>query len=527
MPENQDQPKRFKVLVSEDRLKAWVKVLGTATPDFEPPTAVDVLAALKNARIEQNDDVRARVQEMVATITKACAEAKGQGPPKLPDGYLVAEGVEAEEGEDGKFEYAPALWEKIRKPDEHEQIDFFARNAIVTVAEGDVIGRVLPPKDGIVGVDVFGAKRPPKKAKGQAVKLGPGVQLAPNDPTTVVAGSAGRVAEENGKVRLYEVLDVQGDVDFSSGSIDAVVDVMVRGTVRANFKVRTRKGLTVDRVVEAAEVEAGGDITVRGGVFGREGQGFIHAGGAVAASFFNDTRVQAEGDVRFEKEILNSHVITRGTVKGERGTIIGGSVCAREGLEARVIGSDANVATAIVVGTDVNALRRARQMERKAKELRKSAEQIRQSIAPLMANLKRLLPEQRERVTELMCKADEVELHMSDLEEQRQKMLQTAAPRGKPSVLVNEALHPGTHLVIQAREVQFNKLLHGPVRIELRKVDNATQVVAVNQRTASVTVIPATDVDLDAPPDDTFEFKPLTGVQSNEPDQSTADRRPQ
>lgn len=511
----------IEIKVSEDRLKAWGRLRGTSSASFTLPTAPDVIQALEAAKVQITDAVRARAEEAVVSWTNMHAGA-APGEAVYPD-MLLAECPPPKDAEDGRFECAPELHGHRPAPDENAQIDYFAVNAIVTVAAGTVVGKLYPPKNGQPTTDVFGMPIPPRVATGMQVRLGSGLALVDGGDGDVVAATAGRVVEEEGSVRLNEVLEIPGDVDFSSGSLDAVVDVTVQGTIRANFHVRTKKSLTVGRLIEAADVEVGGDVAVRGGVFGHEDAGSLRAGGNVSASFFNETRVEVDGDVTFDKEILNSRVRVKGRIIGERGTVIGGDIYAREGITVRVLGSDACVATSVTVGTDLRKLRRAKRLEKEVREFQKSAEQVRQTIQPLMANVKRLLPEQRERVTELMCKADEVDMRAADAETERSKLLMEAAAHNGASLYVSEALHPGVHVVIDAREFHVSKLMHGPIRIELRKINNITQVAAVNQRTGSVTVIPATDVDLVSCGSDDDEDEEVKGVEKHGADEPTTD----
>ncbi len=507
--------KRLKVHVSEDRLQAWVEVLGMQGESFTPPTADEIVEALECSNLAITDDVRKRAEEVAGQVAAAAEEEKKPQENR----FLVAEGRPAVDAEDGYFDWAPELAEIFKTPAEGAQVDYFSLNAIVTVDAGTVIGKIVAPVEGTPSEDVFGESRPPRKPKGLVVRPAAGVKFAEEGSADVVAEVAGRVIVEPGKVKVSEILDIPGDVDFNSGSVDACVDVHVSGTVRSNFKVRTTKSLNVDRVIEAAHVDVVGDINVRGGIFGQEQAGRVRAGGTITAQLLNEAVVDSDGDIFVNKEILNCNVHTSGKLICANGTIIGGHVQAREGMELRVIGSDAGVATTIGVGIDAYVLRRVRDMQREVKELEKSAQQIRTAVQPLVANMKRLLPAQREKATELMCKADEIDMKVEDLQSESQQILKEAAPEGEPYVLVNEAVHPGTHLIIGDRQTQFQKTLHGPVKIEIRKVEEVTELAAVNQRTGSVTVLPSVDVDLDALP----EPEPAQERNSHGCEQATVD----
>ena len=481
--------------MSEDRLQAWIVREGPAAAGLAALTVDEVLAVAKRERIAITDAVRSRAAELLAAIIAGAA-----APANLPERFLLAEGCRPVDAEDGRLERSPELAQEMAKPDADDRIDYYAQRGIVTAPAGATIGRLIPPKDGTDGIDVYGNRRGPRKPKGVPFKLAGGVMLTGPGADAVVATVAGRVLVEAGKVCVVEVLDLPGDVDFSTGSVQTCVDVRVAGTVRSKFSVRTTQSLYVDRVIEAADVEAGRDITVHGGIFGQERTGRVRAGGDVKAKLFNEVDLEALGNVQFEKEILNSRVRIQGRLVGPRGTIIGGETYAREGMEVCVLGSEGCVTTCVASGTEVDTLRRVRRAERQVRELEKSAKLIRQTVKPLLANARRLLPAQRERATELLCKADEIELQIADLRQEAQRRLQEGAPQGAPEILVGEAIYPGVRVTIHTRESRVQSLMRGPVKIALRKVEDVTEVVAVNQRTGSLTVLPSIEVDLDVPP---------------------------
>lgn len=493
----------LKVAVSEDRQQAWVELAGLDASSRAALTAEDVLAAAKRARIAITETVSERAAALVDAVTRATQDGAGTGASEVLERFLIAEGQAPIEAEDGRIEWSPELAAAKQQPaEDDEQVNYFATREIVTVPAGAQIGRILPSRDGTDGIDVHGSRRPPRRGTGTRLRPGIGVALAAPDSDVLVATTAGRVTIEGEQVRIVEVLDLRGDVDFESGSIDACVDVHVGGTIRSRFNVRTTGTLSVGRVIEAAEVDVGGDLVVRGGIFGQERTGRVRAGGRVTAKLLNEVDLATRGDLEFLREVLNSRVSVQGRLSGPRGTIIGGEVYAREGIEVRVIGSEGCVTTCVAVGIHVNTLRRVRRIERQIKELVKSAEQIRSIVSPLLANAKRLLPAQRERATELLCKADEIELQIEDLRQQAQQTQQQGAPLGTPCILVAEAVYPGVRITFNARETRVQGLMHGPVKVELRRVNNVTELAAVNQRTGSVTVLPSSEVDLDVPPTD-------------------------
>jgi hypothetical protein len=481
---------QVQLAIADDRLGAWI-CRPSATPG-PLPAAADIVAALEQARIVVDDAVQERVQQYVAL---GQAEG-GDGPPEIPERYLLAEGRPATEAVDGKFVWDPAHEQAAPPADDDAAIDYFTLNSIKTVDIGTTIGRIEPPQDGATGQDIFGNELVPRRRSGTAVKCGAGLCLG-DDGESVVTEVAGRVVLHRDKIRIDEVLQINGDVNFDSGSIDVLVDVHIRGTVQSNFRVRTPKSLTVDKAIEAADVNVDGTITVLGGICGKDQGRRVRAGGLLCLRFGNDADLLSDEGIEFDKELLNCIARTDGVIRSQRGTIIGGETIARQAIEVATIGSDAGVVTRVAVGISPLVLRKVRDLDRGVRECGKSAGKIREKVQPLISNMKRLTPQQREAATELMSKADELEMNGEDMERQRTELLERAKPENPPYIRVHNQIHAGVHLVLDGSEVVINRLIHGPVRIAERLVNNATEVVSVNELTGSETVLPSVDIDLD------------------------------
>ena len=484
------------VIVSNDRLKAWIHQPQLADPDYQPPTIDEMMSALETAGIALNESVRERVTQFAALMTETGEDA--EGPLEIPVKFLIAEGRAAVNARNGTFEWYEQFQQAEKPADNQEPVDYFSISTIKTVEANVAIGRLEPPVHGVVGRDVFGNQVQPKSPKGMAVKLGHGTHLA-DDGREVITDVAGRVFYERRTVWVDEVLEINGDVNFDSGSLDVCLDINVHGTVRSNFSVRTTKSLIVDKAIEAAEVDVAGDITVHGGICGHECTGKIRAGGDIIVRFCNESKVDVAGDFRFKNETLNSQINTTAHLVSKRGTIIGGQVWAREGIEVGTLGNDVGVLTRVAVGIPIDTLRRARRMEQDVKELAKGAKLIRQKIYPLIANEKRLTHEQREATTELMDRADDLEVAVENIKTERKQLLESMRPRETPFILGHEKIHPGVRIAIGARETRVIETIPGPVRVGLRKINGVTEIVAVDQETGSVTILPSMEIDLDAP----------------------------
>lgn len=506
--------------VSADRLHAYMRLALPPTAGLSV-TLEDVLAEVERRGILAGEDLSARAAEFVQSVaTAVAAAASGESAPPI-EPVLLAQGVPAVEAVDGRFEPNEEVLGGGKPCEQADQVDYFAFNTIVTVAAGARLGRVIPPEPSQVGRDVYGRELRPRCARGTAVQIGSGIVTEGEGTVECLAAAPGRFVERFGRISVDPVLEIPGDLDFDTGNIDSCVDVHVRGTVRARFSVQTERDLYIDKVLEAAHVRTGGQLFVRGGVFGNEQSGSIDVGGNATVHLLNEAVLNAGGDLLISREILNSRVTLRGRLVAPQSTIIGGTLYARCGGEVCVLGSDAAVTTPLSIGISVNVLRHIRQREIQIRTLQKSAEQIRETLKPLIANLKRLNPAQRERATELMARADEFEIEVDRIRTEVDQLRAQHAPPEPATLLIQELAHPGVTLTVDAREVALHDRLHGPVRIEIRPVQGASEVVAVNQRTASVTVLPSCETDLNLPP-----TEPLPKEVSQEKPHDVVDRPP-
>lgn len=484
------------VVVSDDRLQAWIELPGKALPDFSPPSEKDIMALLDEQGIEVTDAVRERVEEYVGIIGEP-EESQGEdGPREIPERFLIAEGQPPVDARDGDFEWDEAFNQQVQEWQGEAPVNYYAANSVLTFGADTLVGRIIPLTPSSEGRDVFGKEVTPKRKTGLPLELGDGLATAADDPLQVVTTVPGRLVRQRQILRVDEVLEIPGDVDFKSGNIDSVIDVQVRGDVKPNFVVKTTKSLAVRGSVEAAELDVGGDIQVRGGLFGQESGCRVKAGGAVAASICDAADVEAGGDIRISKEIINSNVHTAGELLIEPGSVIGGEVFARHGAKLKHAGSEAGVPTRIAVGMDGAVLYRAQRIDEQVEKQADQIKRVQTLVQPLMANLRRLTPAQREQATELVAKASEIELAGDELRTERERMLKEATPEKKPGIEVKGTLYPGVTLVFELREAKIKAPIKGPMRVEERRIKGVTEIAVVNKLTGSEISLPSAAVDM-------------------------------
>ena len=483
-----------KVIVAKDSLRAWFERTERASsPSSTPPTAEQLAALLEDKSIAQSKATQEKISQYVALYA---GTGSGEGPAEIPERFLIAEGVSAEEACHGKFVWAEEYQTHIADWQGGGAVDYYSANSVVTVEANKEIGRICPPVPGKVGRDIYGKEIIPRLMSGNPITIGAGLHVSEQASDVLVTEVAGRLEQDGQTIAMKEVLQINGDVDFASGNVDSVIDVHVAGDVKPKFQIKSKKSITIGGAVEAAELHAEKDIQIRGGIFGRDEDNVVQAGGDVTVSICDGMRVIAGGNLSVTREILNGRITVDGELRIEHGSIIGGEVYARDGAKIRNAGSELNVATRLAVGFDGEVLYRAHQMEMQVRKQTEQAHQIQKSVEPLLKNMKRLTPAQREQATELMAKATEIETAADDLDQQRKDMLAAAAPRQTPGIDVLGTVYPGVVLVFGLREATIKLPLKGPLRVEERQMKGVSEIVMVNPLTGSVITLPNGPVDL-------------------------------
>lgn len=181
-----------------------------------------------------------------------------------------------------------------------------------------------------------------------AALAGQGVTVS-EDGNELIAEAEGTPAISQGKYTVSPALHIQSNVDFATGNVEFPGPVGVDGDVLDGFSVSAGADLTVKGVVQAASLQAGGNVVLMGGVLGND-RGSVVAQGDVRASFLQACTVKAGGDVLVNGEVIRCTIEAAGAVRiGGTGKIIGGSVKAGTQIEAKQIGSPAGVPTRVMI----------------------------------------------------------------------------------------------------------------------------------------------------------------------------------
>jgi hypothetical protein len=331
------------------------------------------------------------------------------------------------------------------------------------VSASQVLATLVPATPGSPGIDLYGAPLAPASATKIEPVIGEGVAVDP-DGRTLRATADGSLHLFPHLVAVLPVKVIDGDLDANLSPLEFAGDVIVRGSVKDLVKLAVGKSLFVAGAIEAADVTAGRDVHVGGGIVGRD-KGRVVAARNVCAKFAVGATILLGGDLRLETELSQSRVRAGGRVAVPAGTILASHVAAIAGVSCRDLGSTSHVKTTLELGVDERF--RADYLEQmpRVESNRKRIAKVRDTVAPLMRNQKHLTREQKEKATELLYDADTLENETQGIIESLIKRYVALCERSRLEVLVAAHLYPGVTIRFPGVETSLRLAQRGPVRV--------------------------------------------------------------
>lgn len=297
-----------------------------------------------------------------------------------------AKGLAPTESVDGYIEILKDDTSKNRKPLilQDGRVDFFQLTDITTVMKGEEIARKTEPIHGEKGTNVFGNDVLPRTPKNPNFPIGKNV-LVNQEGTALYSLLDGQVSiTDNGKLNVFNLYEVKGDVDFSTGNIDFVGSVLVNGSILSGFSVKAKGDIRVKGNIEGAIVESDGSIEIRGGIIGYN-KGKVSAKQNIQASFIQNANVMAGNDVVVSDSIMHSHVSAGNKVllNGNKALLVGGITRASDEIFAKSIGNAMATPTEVQVGISPELRNEYIEITGKLKEYKENIVKTKQALEVL------------------------------------------------------------------------------------------------------------------------------------------------
>lgn len=422
----------IQVQISRDRMEATLQII--KPKNSKPVTHESILAKIQNTGIVFGIDNIA-LQQAFERPGHQVVVARGESPVEGTNAYIKHH---VDLGAQGK----PAELE-------NGKVDFRNLNMFTIVQEGDLLAEKIPATPGISGTDVMGNSVAPKPGKDIVLPIGKNVQVL--DTFKIVAAIAGQLLIANNKIHVVPVIEIKGDVDLSTGNVEFVGNVIVRGSVQDGFSVKAQGNVEIYGTVSGGTVE-GKEVIIKMGVQGMGG-GHIKATGNVVAKFLENATVYAGNDVVVSEVIFHSkvHAGKKIMVQGKRGLIAGGKAVAGEEIVAKTAGTQMATSTELEVGINP-VMREEYQLIRKdIKKLEVNLDQTQKALNILKSMDQSSMPADKR---EMLLKLTKAQFHLvGQIECMRNRMaeIELAFEEMKYGrIRVSDIIYPGVKIVVGA-----------------------------------------------------------------------------
>lgn len=434
-----------------------VKIAEPPEPEAEPEIQVivsrDKMEASLQIVVPRNSHKAVTLEDVMAKITQSGIvfgidhEAVRKAIEKPGFRAVCAQGQKSVDGKNAFIKYHIDTENKGRPAEmEDGRVDFKNLSIFTTVREGDVLAEKIPPTQGAPGVDVLGQSVAAKPGKDMLFPIGKNVKINGN---MIVASIAGQLIIANNKINVVPVIEIKEDVDLSTGNIEFVGNVVVRGSVQAGFTVKAEGNIEIGGNISGGIVE-GKNVAVRMGIQGMH-RGYIKASENVTAKFIENASVIAGNDVVVNDVILHSKIQAgkKVIVEGRRGLIAGGTIMAGEEIRAKNAGTYMATVTELEVGANPQLRDEYQNLRKEIKKVEQNLDQAVKALNILKSMEQDKLPPDKR---EMLLKLTKAQFHLvGQAEAMRNRMLEIELELEEiryGRIRLADAVYPGVKIMV-------------------------------------------------------------------------------
>lgn len=451
----------FRIHTSSDFMEAILE-LEAPLGDGKWPVKTDAMEALRSEGV---------CYGILEEVIDRLVERRSGEPVVVAKGKPPVPGVDAEIKL--LFEVGEIL--KMFESDDSGKVDYRNIQTIQSVKTGEVLAQKIPATPGEPGQDVYGRPIAPQAGKDKQVKLGKNVVWT-QDNLKVVSKIEGEPSLVNNQINVYSVHEVQGDVNLKSGNISFFGSLVIRGNIDSGFRVEAEGDITVHGCVEAADIKAGGNVIVRGGITGRD-KCNITCNGDFTAKYIEYAKVDCGGNVTVKEAIMQCEVNSNGRVVVElgKGLIVGGVIRAGEDIAAKTIGSKFGTTTELEAGVRPKLKIEYQQLETLLATNKENLDKAEKAVA-ILEKMPCLPPERQEMYRNLRKTVDTLKIQNCEAELRRKNIMEEmlVLSKGRGRVRVKEILFPGTRvniagaMMIVKDELKYLSMVYGEGEVKIQ-----------------------------------------------------------
>ena len=261
-----------------------------------------------------------------------------------------------------KFHFDPDFEQRRLRPKSRDDgtVDQYDLGYVQNVAAGQVLAEweeiapdeVLPPNAVISADTVF--------------PHGEGCRVDASSPLRLLAAVNGHVSFVDGAVTVRETLSVGRDIDFHTGNIVAIGDVLVGGGIRSGFTVMGRN-LTIRGTVEGAYLRAMGQLVCEAGIQGGN-RARLRAGKSVRAKFCESAVLHAARNILIDGSSMHCRLFA-GEKLAVKGRLVGGEAyCGEAVYVGEQLGGGGQSQTRLLLGYDPEHIHKDQHLKARVRE---------------------------------------------------------------------------------------------------------------------------------------------------------------
>lgn len=336
----------FTISVSKDKMEATLR--------FTKPRGHGRIPDLQEILSEL------RQQNIIIGINKdTIAEALDNELYNMP--IVIAQGIPPQNGLNAYIEYKFSTGDDEFKYAVRSDgsVNFKELNIIHNVHAHDVLAIMHPYTRGSTGYNIHKEAIPAIDGVPVEWNIGQNVVLSA-DRTKAIAEQAGQVYLKNKQLCVDPALDIASDVDLSTGNINFLGNVIVKGNISDGFSVVSGGNIEVYGHIGKCFLSAEGNIIAHQGIQGKD-DAQIECKGNLFAHFIERASLSIGGNLIINKALLHSKVIVdKGiyVLDEKKAIIAGGDIKAQNEIITTQLGAESYIDTFVEVGYSKNILRK-------------------------------------------------------------------------------------------------------------------------------------------------------------------------
>ena len=343
------------VTIDSDEMGATAEI--TAAQGGKHLSAKAILTSAQEAGVKKGFS-----KEELVKLAQLAAREKPNNHVTLQ----IASGKLAVNGKDAEIKpLVESAQSRILRPKKREDgsVDMRDLGDIICVTIGEPIAKKIPLTTGKQGYTVTATTLPAEPGNDIPLVSGEGTAISPSNQNILLSEKVGLPKVIANGMAVDEIYKIR-NVTVATGNINFTGSVIIDGDVNDGMKVIASGDVTVGGFVESATIEAGGDVTISGGIIGKKHDiektkvtdvamsVNINAKGNIYAKYCQYAEINCSKDVRIENQLLHSLLniqggLKVGTEEKSNGKLIGGYIKAGTFVTAGIVGATAGSNTVI------------------------------------------------------------------------------------------------------------------------------------------------------------------------------------